>query len=248
MNIAIITGASSGMGKEFVKQLDTMCNLDEFWIIARRKERLEELSKIIQHKVRIFALDITDSTDIAKLKYALKKEQPIIRILVNSAGFGLVGRFTDISLESQLNMIELNCNAVVNMCYMCLPYMKRNSRIINMASAASFAPQPNFTIYAASKAFVHSFNQALNRELHNRHVYVTSVCPGPVDTEFFNICTQTGDANWIKTLVKANPQKVVYKALKDSINKKPVSIYGPLMSSWNLISGIVPTNLVMRFY
>ena len=87
MNIVIITGASSGMGREFVKQLDTMVKVDEFWLIARRKERMEQLATDINHKCRIFAMDITDPTDLAKFKYSLKTEQPIIRILVNSASF-----------------------------------------------------------------------------------------------------------------------------------------------------------------
>jgi len=250
MNIAIITGASSGLGKEFARQLDRKCvdNIDEFWLIARRKERLEELEDTINRKCRIFAYDISDATDMAKLSHALKTADAKVRILVNCAGFGLVGRFTELNIDKQLDMVDVNCKATVKLTYMCLPYMKKNSRIINVASAAAFAPQPLFTVYAATKAFVESFNRALNSELKNRKIYITSVCPGPVNTEFFDVADVKGEYNKMKKFFMADPAKVVSTALRDSINKKSISVYGTAMKTWRYASRLVPTDLLMKIY
>lgn len=249
-NIVIITGASSGMGREFARQLDKMCpeNIDEFWLIARRKNRLEELSTTLNHNCVLLSYDITDSTCMAKLSYKLKSEDIAVRILVNCAGFGLIGKFTQLNIQSQLDMIDLNCKALVKLTYMCLPYMKENSRIINLASAAAFAPQPNFAIYAATKAFAESFNRALNRELSSRKIYVTSVCPGPVDTEFFDIAQVNRESPAFKKFAMANAKNVVKKAIKDSISKKSISVYGIPMSLWRFASRGIPTDLLMLFY
>lgn len=249
-NVIIITGASSGLGKEFAYQLDKKCqsNIDEIWLFARRNDLLNEVSDSIKHSSRVLPYDLTDMTDMAKLSYLLKNEQPCIRILVNAAGFGIMGKFTHINIERQLEIIDLNCKALVKLTYMCLPYMKKNSRIINIASSAAFAPQPNFSIYAASKAFVNSFNHALNHELRNRNIYVTSVCPGPVDTAFFDIaCKDQEYPIWKKAFI-VNPKSVVNKAIKDSITKKSLSIYGLSMNIWNVTSKTIPTNILMKFF
>lgn len=249
-NIIIVTGASSGMGREFARQLDKVCpeNTDEFWLIARRRERLEDLSKEINHECVLLPYDLTDSTSIAKLSYKLKAEEPNVRILVNCAGFGLIGRFTELSIDRQLEMIDVNCKALVKLTYMCLPYMKKNTRIINLASAASFAPQPDFAIYAATKAFAESFNRALNRELFVRKIYVTSVCPGPVDTEFFDIAQVNMESPAWKKIAMASAKNVVRKAIKDSIQKKSISVYGLPMNAWRILSRAIPTDLLMCIY
>lgn len=249
-NVIIVTGASSGMGREFARQLDKLCpeNIDEFWLIARRKERLEDLSSQLEHKCALLAYDLTDSTSIAKLSYKLKSEDCIVRILVNCAGFGLIGRFTELNIDRQLEMVDVNCKAMVKLTYVCLPYMKRNSRIINLASAASFAPQPDFVIYAATKAFAESFNRALNRELSCRHIYVTSVCPGPVDTEFFDIAQVNQESPAWKKIAMASAKNVVKKAINDSIKRKSISVYGIPMNAWRIASRAIPTDLLMCIY
>ena len=201
MNIVIITGASSGIGREFALQLDTLfSNMDEIWLVARRKERMEELSRRLTTKCRIISMDITDPVYMEQFAEILQIAKPQIRMLVNCAGFGLMGAVETLSLQEQKSMIELNAVALTEMTYRCLPYMRKNSRIIQLASSAAFLPQENFAVYAATKAYVLSFSQALNQELKKRHIYVTSVCPGPVDTEFFDIAEQYGKTLAVKKL------------------------------------------------
>lgn len=249
-NVVIITGASSGMGREFARQLDLACvnNIDEFWILARRRERLEDLQKQLNHTCRILPYDVTDATDIAKYSHLLKQQQPKIRILVNAAGFGLIGKFTELNIDRQLEMVDVNCKALAKLTHLSLPYMKRNSRIINLSSSASFAPQPDFAIYAASKAFVESFDRALGRELSVRDIYLTSVCPGPVDTEFFDVAQSVNEEPAWKKFFMVSAQKVVAKAIKDSIDRKTISVYGLPMNAWRFVSRLIPTDLVMKIY
>lgn len=225
MNIVIITGASSGIGREFALQLDTLfSNMDEIWLVARRKERMEELSRGLTTKCRIISMDITDPVYMEQFAEILQIAKPQIRMLVNCAGFGLMGAVETLSLQEQKSMIELNAVALTEMTYRCLPYMRKNSRIIQLASSAAFLPQENFAVYAATKAYVLSFSQALNQELKKRHIYVTSVCPGPVDTEFFDIAEQYGKTLAVKKLTIVSAELVVRKAIRDSYGKKSLSV------------------------
>ena len=186
MNVIIITGASSGMGWEFARQLDQgLRTIEEFWLIARRGERLKELSEKLRHKTRIFAMDLTDSVQLDTFQRTLERECPVIRMLINSSGYGVMGNVADLETREQLGMIDLNCRALTHMTHICLPFMKRGSRIIQLASSAAFLPQPGFAVYAAGKSYVLSFSRALGEELREKGIFVTAVCPGPVRTEFF---------------------------------------------------------------
>ena len=140
--IIIVTGASSGLGREFVKQLELKVNADEIWVIARREERLKELKCEIKTSLKIFALDLSKRESFDVIKNALEKEKPLIKLLVNCAGFGKFGHIEKIPLETQLNMIDLNCKAVVSACATALPFMSEGSKIINVASCAAFQPIP----------------------------------------------------------------------------------------------------------
>ena len=171
MNCIIITGASSGIGQEFARQLDAFfSDMDEIWLIARREERLETLSRELRTMCRIISMDLTKANEMELFGELLKKRRPCLRVLVNSAGFGLMGAVETLSLQEQTEMIRLNCTALTEMTYRCLPYMKKNSRIVQMASSAAFLPQKNFAVYAATKAYVLSFSQALREELNADHV------------------------------------------------------------------------------
>lgn len=188
MKIAVITGASSGIGREFAVQIARKYGkLDEIWLVARRKDLMQELEKHLRVPVRIFAMDLADDTDLHQFKEYLEEYNPDIKLLVNCAGFGKIGRIDSQDVIEQGNMIDVNCRALTIFTGLCLPYISTHSRIINIASAAAFSPQPNFAVYAATKAYVLSYSRALNVELKDRQITVTCVCPGPVDTEFFNI-------------------------------------------------------------
>ncbi|MCI8665367.1 MAG: SDR family NAD(P)-dependent oxidoreductase [Dorea sp.] len=239
MKIAVVTGASSGIGKEFVLQISRLYkNLEEIWVMARRTENLEELKKQISIPVRIFDGDMQRDYIFERLEKELERRKANIRMLVNAAGYGKVGLFSQIGQREQLGMITLNCQALTKMSLICLPYLTNGSRIINIASSAAFAPQPGFAVYAASKSYVYSFSQALWAELCPRGILVTVVCPGPVDTEFFQ---RSGKLpNPFKDSLKAAPEQVVRKALLDSVKKRRVSVYGLSMKCARGAAKLIP--------
>ena len=246
-NIIIVTGASSGIGQEFLLQMDTaFSNIDEFWLIARRKERMEELAKYLEHKTKIILMDVQDEYAMDDLENMLEAEEAVVRILVNAAGFGILGEFDELSLEEQLDMLRVNCEALTKMTYICLPYMPKGSRIIQMASAAAFLPQRNFAVYAATKSYVLSFSRALNKELNYRGVYVTAVCPGPVNTEFFDIAEKYHNNLSIKKLVMISAESCVKAALKASYHKKSIVIPGIPMKAFALASKLLPHELILK--
>lgn len=248
MKIAVVTGASSGMGREFVFQISRFYKkIDEIWVFARRKERLEELKEQSSVPVRIFCGDMKKKQVFKEYKHALSELRPEILMLVNAAGFGKSGTFREILQKEhriQSEMTELNCVSLVRMTEFSLPYMKRGSRILNLASAAAFCPQYSFAVYAATKSFVLSFSRSLNEELKPCGIVVTAVCPGPVKTEFFEV--SGGLSSPLKKLNLASADKVVYKALTDSKKRKPVSVYGGAMNAVRIGTKLIPGGLVLK--
>lgn len=246
-NIILITGASSGLGQEFALTMDAYFDhVDEIWLIARSRSRLDEVAKAMRHKTRVLAMDITKEAQLERLEDTLKDQEAVIRILINCAGYGLMGNFEKIGLEGQLGMVKLNCEALTHMTYRCLPFMRRNSRIIQLASSAAFLPQPGFAVYAATKSYVLSFSQALGEELRHREIYVTSVCPGPVDTPFFDIAEKTGRTLAIKKYTMVEPRQVVFLALKDSYYKKPMSVCSLPIKTFGIITKLLPHKLLLK--
>lgn len=246
MNIAIITGASSGLGEEFALQIDSLFhNLDEIWLIARRKQRLEKLAGMLGTKAKVIQLDVADDMQMQLFQEVLDIASPTIRILVNCAGYGLMGPFEELSLVEQLGMVKVNCEALTRMTHICLPFMKKNSRIIQLASSAAFVPQINFAVYAASKSYVLSFSRALGEELRKRRIYVTAVCPGPVETEFFDIAERYGTTLAVKKMTIVQADRVVRDALRASFHKKPMSVCSlPIQAFWG-ISKVLPHSVIM---
>ena len=245
MQIAVVTGATSGMGREMVLQLSDHFPFDEVWVIGRRMERLKELQKQTRITLRPFCLDLTRKEDLLSLEQALKESGGEVKFLVNAAGYGKIGPVGTASFEEEMGMVRLNCESLCAVTRMVLPYMPHNSRIIQFASAAAFLPQPDFAMYAATKSFVLSYSRALGEELRDRDIYVTAVCPGPVKTEFFDLAETTGQIPLYKRLVMANSRHVVRKALNDSILGRPVSVYGLTMKAFRLLSKIAPHSLLL---
>ncbi len=244
MKIAVVTGASSGIGREFAVQIaGKYGKMDEIWLIARRKDRLIELQKELRLPVRVFAMDLTDNEDMNTFDGFLKENNPDIKLLVNCAGYGKTGRFDELDIYEQCGMIDVNCKALTLFTGLCLPYISNHSRIINVASAAAFSPQPGFNVYAATKAYVLSFSRALNAELKSRKITVTAVCPGPVDTEFFDIAGEKD-----MKLKYSEPSKVVTKAIKDAALGNEISVYGVTMKMAETAAKILPHKLVMKVF
>lgn len=250
MKIAIITGASSGIGQEFAIQIDALFKdkLDEIWLIARNEERLNELSNLLLIKTRKIVMDVTDSLKQEEYRKLLSIGNPEVCMCVLSAGFGYQGEFTKMPAEPQIEMIHCNCTALTRMVYDTLPYMRKNGRMLFMASAAAFTPQARFSVYAATKAYVLSLGRALNRELEERGITVTCVCPGPVDTAFFDTAETYAKGKSIKKLTMVSPQLVVREALAASKAKKDLCIPGIIMKLVYPFTRILPHHVLLRFF
>lgn len=244
MKIALITGASSGLGREFARQIPKLYqNLDEIWVVARRAERLNELEMELKVPVRIFDGDLNQDYIYKKLGIALGKSHANVRMLVNAAGYGKIGTFCEYGCKEETGMVDLNCRSLTRMTALCLPYMHCGSRIVNLSSAAAFGPQPGFAVYAATKSYVYSLSMALGRELKGSGIYVTAVCPGPVDTEFFD---HTGkEVASVKKKFRADAKDVVRKALIDSARGKKTSVYGLSMKAAQVASKVVPDSVIV---
>lgn len=244
--IALVTGASSGMGREFVRQIAAgYPSLDEIWVLARRLPALQELKEELPLKqLKLLSLDLSNKEDLEELEKTLKKERPLIRLLVNSAGCGRGGAIAEQDWRDACQILDVNCRALTAVTMICLPYLRKGSRILQMDSGSAFLPQPGFAIYAASKSYVLSFDQALGAELKDKGITVTSVCPGPVDTEFFH----TGGITlspW-KRMFLTKPEKVVRKALFDGEAGKALSIYGCSIKIVHVLGKLFPHKLLVN--
>jgi len=250
MRIAIVTGASSGMGREFVLQLSQYVSVEEIWVIARRREALEALAGEVSVPIRPLALDLCDSTSFDTLASLLAAEQPDVKLLVNAAGFGKFGSYSKISAKDDLRMIDLNCRALVAMTRLVLPYMHENSHILQLDSLSAFQPVPYITTYGATKAFVLSYSRAMNRELKASGIRMMAMNPGWVKTEFFDHAFQTNSGNevqYFNHLYEA--ADVVATGLKDLYRtKKDYSVHGlPIKAQVKLVK-LVPHSIVMRIW
>ena len=249
MNIAIVTGASSGMGKEFVKQLSSYVKVDEVWVIARREQALKDLQPLCPYPIRPLAFDLGKEESFVSISALLEKEQPDVKLLVNAAGFGKFGRFEKIPLADELGMIDLNCKALVAMTRIVLPYMHSGSHILQLDSLSAFQPVPFITTYGATKSFVLSYSRAMNAELKGTGIRMMAMNPGWVKTEFFGRAMETdnADVQYFNHLYKADA--VVATGLKHLYKtKKDVSVHGlPIRNQVRLVK-LLPHKLVMKIW
>ncbi len=248
MKIAVITGASSGLGKEYALAVSRLRpDIDEIWLMARRKEKLEEVASNLSKKTRILSLDVTDNAAIEEYKNLLESENAKVSLLINNAGFGKLGYFYDISTEYNAGMIRLNCEALTVMTSVTLPYMREDSEIINTCSIASFAPNSRMAVYSSTKAFVMSFSRALRDELKHRKINVLAVCPGPMETEFLGLAgINKGDSKTFDMLPRDNAQKVAENSLSASQKKKAIFCDHFFYKFYRVVSKILPTAFVMK--
>ncbi len=247
MKIAVITGASSGMGQEFVRQLKAEENFDQIWVIARRTDRLEALKEELGEELRPISLDLTKQESFEEYKALLEAEKPQVAVLVNASGYGKFEHFLNLTLEEQLGMIDLNAKALTAMTYLTLPYMEKGSRVYQIGSLSSFQPVPYIGVYGASKAYVLSFTRAINAELRHTGIKMMAVCPGWVKTEFFDrAVVDEGVITYYNQFFTA--EQVVKRALRDMKKGKDVSVVGPMIRGQVLLTKLLPHRLVMKIW
>ena len=249
MKIAIVTGASSGMGREFVLQLSGYVSVDEIWVIARRREALDALGGEVDIPVRPVCLDLCREDSFTAFAALLEAEKPDVKLLVNAAGFGKFGDFRNIPLEDDLRMIDLNGKALVSMTRLTLPYMTAGSHILQLDSLSAFQPVPYIATYGATKSFVLSYTRAVAAELKSSGIRMMAMNPGWVKTEFFNhaLGTNDGRVQYYNHLWEA--KDVVATGLKDLYRTgKEYSVHGlPVRNQVRLVK-LLPHSLVMKVW
>ena len=245
MSIAIITGASSGIGSEFARQLKAMAGIDEFWFIARRADRMEALRDELSVKAKIITADLSVPEGIETVRAALAEGKPSVRFLVNAAGFGNFGSFDQIPESDIVKMIDLNDKALVLITHITIPYMERGGRIIELGSGSCFTPLPNFNVYAASKSFVLHYTKALNYEIKKYGLRATCFCPGWVETEFLGKATARPTVTMpkqMKPLLKC--EDVVKRCVKASIKGKTMCVTNWYTKLQHMLFKLLPDRIL----
>ncbi len=246
MKIAVITGAASGMGREFVHAVDGKYELDEIWVVDRNGERLETLKDECRTPLRIFAWDLTDKAHFEDYRRELEELRPEIHLLINDAGYGIFGDFEKMELWDTLGIVDVNDKALTAFCLLSLPYMKEGDSVINMGSNSSWQPVPYQAVYGASKAYVLSLSRAIGRELKGRGVHVMCVCPGWIKTDFQSRAKHDEVIKYVDRWYTA--KEVVDRAMKDLDKKKKVSILGaPVRRQVRLVKHL-PVDMVMNIW
>ena len=253
MKIAIVTGASSGLGREYIKEINRKEkeSVDEIWAIARREDRLRELEDISEIKLRLLPMDITEKKNIDQIRMLLEKEGPEITLLINAAGFAKIGNYESVSLRDSDKMIELNCRAAVDMTCICLPYMKKGARIMQICSTAGFQPFQYLNVYAATKAFLYRYSRALRVELFPRRIKVTAVCPYWIrDTEFIPVAkdTQKNGKGIRHFPLSSTVHAVAAHSLTDSRLGLAVSTPGIVCLLHRITARFIPSEVMMGIW
>lgn len=241
--IAIITGATGGLGQAFVTEV-LKENIDEIWAVARNTDRLGVL-KEQNERIRPVRCDLSDADDLEKLFGLIKSEHPEIRLLINNAGIGQMGLSTELSASDITKTIDINCKAVCLLCGQSVPYMSKGSRILNISSASSFQPVPYLNLYASSKVFVRSYSRALNAELKNKGIICTAVCPGWIDTDMLK---KEYNGKTVRFPGILSAQRVAEQALRDSAAGRDMSVCGAYVKYEHILSKLLPQKLIMKIW
>ena len=249
MRTAIVTGASTGLGREFVRQLaDVFPEIECYWLIARRIERLQEVAASLPNKqVECLSMDLCDTMSFVALQEKLSAERPEVALLVNNAGCGYLGNIGEVDTASQTRMIDLNLRALTAVTNIVVPFMGPGSSILNVSSIASFCPNPRMTVYSSTKAFVSSFTVGLSEELKPKGISVTAVCPGPMETEFIHVGGIKGHSKTFDVLPYCDQVKVAGGALRAARAGK--TIYTPTLfyKFYRVLAKVVPVKLMVKF-
>lgn len=284
--IAIVTGATSGVGREFTCQLDAGAggDIDELWVVARSADRLAEVAEQCSHRVRAFPLDLAKGESIDALEAALDEAAAVqaaaadavageasageasmaeasaadvatagehatgIQVvwLVNSAGFGRFGRLQDIGRTQNADMIQLNCVALTALCSVALPHMGSGSRIVNLASVAGLMPQPELSVYCATKSFVFHITRTLDYELRGTGIHATALCPKFMDTRFLNNAGKPQAIRRMTTIGFEDVARTVSRGISAALKGRAICIPSADMRAAYALSKVLPSAAMLR--
>ncbi len=239
-NRALVTGASSGIGRDLCRLLANAGT--DLVIAARREDRLQELKAELDSKVEVEVIvtDLLDADDIEALAERISAEERPIDLLINNAGVGHFGEFTELDLEAEKDVIQVNVNALHSLCYAAAKTMQARKRgfILNVSSISGFAPYPRSATYCGSKAFVTNFSEALQSELADDGVVVSALCPGPVRTEFQVNAKVNLDV--LPDVLVMESEDVARTALEDLAKKKALIVPGIPMKLTRALIKVTP--------
>ena len=249
MKTAIITGASTGLGLEFVRRLETeFPDIESVWLIARGEKGLREAAALLKRaKGKVLPLDLCTGEGLSELESLLSREEPDLALLVNNAGMGALGNVGEGDWSVQKAMADLNVSALTAVTALAVPYMDRGGHIINVSSIASFCPNPRMTVYSASKSYVSAFSRGLGEELKPRGISVTAVCSGPMDTEFLDKADIRGKSKTFEVLPYCDPVKVARGSYAAA--KRGRAVYTPraFFKFYRVLAKVLPQKLMIQF-
>ena len=249
MNIAVITGASSGLGVEYLKNIcEKYTDIQQIWIVARRKDRLQIIANEYPDKNIVpIELDLTQYESYEKFNQLLLKADAKIKIFVNNAGFGVLGDVGEIDYIKQSGMVDLNCRALTALTAIALRFMQSGSFIVNVCSIASFCPNPRMTVYSSTKAYVKSFSKAIRFENRKKGINILAVCPGPMDTEFLSVAGIKGNSKTFDLLPYSDPAKVAKNSLIAAEKGRAMYTPGAFYKFYRVLAKLVPHSILMHF-
>ncbi len=249
MKIAIVTGASSGLGREIVRQMEAVFpEIEQYWLIARRQNQLKELAASLpEGRAECLPLDLCDPMSFITLQEKLAAEHPEVALLVNNAGCGYLGSIGEVETSTQTRMIDLNLRALTAVTNITVPFMAPGSRILNVSSIAAFCPTPRMTVYSASKSYVSAFTIGLAEELKPKGITATAVCPAPMQTEFLDAGRIAGNSRMFETLPYCDQVQVAGGALRAA--RAGRTIYTPKLfyKFYRLVAKVTPVKLMVKF-
>ena len=247
MKIAIITGASAGLGKEFLRALPQYYpDIEEYWLVARHKDKLLEAASAIPRQCRVFPLDLTKDESYEKIAAVLDEQKPEVWMLINNSGCGYLGNVGEGELEKQTRMVDLNLKGLTAMTHLAIPYLPRGARIINVSSIASFCPNARMTVYSATKSYVTAFTFGIGEELKDKGITATAVCPGPMDTAFIELGGIKGHSKTFDVLPYCDPEAVARGALIAAGHGRSVYTPTAFYKFYRVIAKLAPTKLMMK--
>ena len=225
MRVAIVTGATGGIGSEFCKALDKQ-NLEGIVLLGRNLDAMEKVVNELKTPAYIIPIDLGNRQALHAFEISLRNKGFNIRFLVNCAGFGGFGDLSEQDAEDVEGMVDVNAVALTELTRTCIPMMESGSWIIQVCSASAYLPLPRLSVYAATKAYVHSFTESLRIELRDKGINVLEVSPGWVDTGFIDRAVRDHSVPEKVFKHKVQPQDVVNQAMKDLKQGKNRSICG----------------------